>query len=225
MFAKDTESKKQCKNCDAYVAAEYCSVCGQKIHFESEPTVHEFLHEIIHEFLHLDGKIFKTLWVLFTQPGQLTKELLRGRRASYVGPIRIYLAISLGIFLLDTTFQPNSHIEPQKSQAEIEGSMSASNQVFSWIVSEKQVQKINQFNKDHPGQLQEFASHSNAKIFFILVPLVALLLQWSFGKRRRNYISYLYCSLYLSRFFNRQIFWNSNTHNCRTKLVFGRFCV
>lgn len=179
----------------------FCSACGQKVHFESEPTVHEFFHEIVHEFLHLDGKIFKTLRVLFTQPGQLTKELLNGRRASYVGPIRLYLSVSVVMFLLAATFQPDSHVEAKPTQQEAaEETLSSTDSVLLALLSKKQIQKVDQFNVDHPRKLQEFATHSNAKIFFILVPLFALLLQWSFGARRKNYISYLYFSLHFHAF-------------------------
>lgn len=49
------------------------------------------LHEVTHELLHVDGKIWRTLKALLLTPGRLTEEYWRGRRASWIGPIRVFL--------------------------------------------------------------------------------------------------------------------------------------
>src|SRR6185436_16977473 len=59
-----------------------------------------------HEFLHLDGKILTSLKVLVTRPGQLTTDLVAGRRARYVTPLRLYLTLSVLFFVLNA-FVPN----------------------------------------------------------------------------------------------------------------------
>lgn len=90
-----------CKNCEFKMeSGEYCSQCGQKLHIHVDPSFHDLVHDTIHEFLHLDGKIFNTIKMLFTKPGHLTKEFLRGRRASYINPIRLYLTMSILYFVL-----------------------------------------------------------------------------------------------------------------------------
>src|SRR4029453_9696672 len=40
-----------------------------------------------------------TLRLLFTRPGQLTAEMLAGRRARYIPPVRLYLVASVVFFL------------------------------------------------------------------------------------------------------------------------------
>jgi hypothetical protein len=54
----------------------------------------------MHELLHLDGKIFRSVRLLVTRPGFLTREIFRGRRASYISPIRLYLTASILSFAL-----------------------------------------------------------------------------------------------------------------------------
>ena len=88
-----------CTNCGAALAGSYCSSCGQKA-APLAPTLGYFVHELTHELLHVDGKIFRSLRLLLTRPGFLTRELFAGRRASYVTPIRLYLIASILSFAM-----------------------------------------------------------------------------------------------------------------------------
>jgi hypothetical protein len=88
-----------CPNCGTLRVGNYCSSCGQKA-LPLRPTVHYFAHELTHELLHIDGKIFRSLRLLLTRPGFLTREIFAGRRASYMSPIRLYLIASVVAFAI-----------------------------------------------------------------------------------------------------------------------------
>jgi hypothetical protein len=91
----------RCLNCGAELGGPFCQSCGQKaasVHL----GFHAVLHEVTHEFLHLDGKIFRTLKLLITRPGQLTKDLVEGHRARHITPLRLYLTASILFFFLFT---------------------------------------------------------------------------------------------------------------------------
>ena len=88
------EAASACLNCGTPLAGAYCSACGQKV-TPLAPTLGYFLHELTHELLHVDGKIVRSVRLLLTKPGFLTREILAGRRASYVSPIRLYLVFSV----------------------------------------------------------------------------------------------------------------------------------
>src|SRR5688500_3170138 len=88
-----------CNNCGCPLMGKWWSQCGQRVS-SPDPTWHELLHEVTHEFLHIDGKIFRTLRLLFLQPGELTAEYLRGRRARYISVLRLYLTMSVAYFLI-----------------------------------------------------------------------------------------------------------------------------
>src|SRR5204863_410628 len=77
----------------------FCHACGQKA-AASDVSLHELLHEGLEEFAHVDGKAARTLKLLVTKPGALTKEFLEGRRARYISPLRLYLTCSLLFFAL-----------------------------------------------------------------------------------------------------------------------------
>src|SRR3954466_14680330 len=88
-----------CLNCGEPVSQRYCSACGQAA-IDPNPTLGEFVHEAAGEFLHWDGKLAATFRLLFTKPGELTREYLAGRRASYLSPLRVYLTCSVVFFAL-----------------------------------------------------------------------------------------------------------------------------
>ena len=88
-----------CPNCDTVLHGVYCHECGQKAE-TSVPRFREFLHEAISEFLLLDGKFLNTVKVLVTQPGQITKDFIDGRRTRYISPLRLYVIFSVLFFLL-----------------------------------------------------------------------------------------------------------------------------
>jgi hypothetical protein len=92
-----------CPNCGTLRAGSYCAACGQKA-MPMAPTLSYFVHELTHELLHVDGKIFRSLRLLLTRPGMLTREIFAGRRASYISPIRLYLIASILAFAASALF-------------------------------------------------------------------------------------------------------------------------
>jgi len=84
-----------CKNCKAQLSKEerYCYNCGQK-NSQGRLTTQAFLKESWNEFLRFDKRFFRTLFTLFV-PGKLTNEIISGKRARYIKPIRLYIGFSI----------------------------------------------------------------------------------------------------------------------------------
>lgn len=102
----------RCRNCNADFSAfnekpKFCPSCGQDTH-EHPPTVGEFLHEFVLHYVALEGKLWRTLGLLFFRPGALTVAYLRGLKAHYVPPLRIYLTASILFFLVVKFFGAGS---------------------------------------------------------------------------------------------------------------------
>jgi len=98
-----------CRNCGHPLAgAPYCARCGQKqLHPHDLGLAHAW-HHVLHELTHVDGKIFTTLRLLFTRPGQLTLDFVEGKRARHVHPIRLFLVIGF-FFYLAAPNNPNTN--------------------------------------------------------------------------------------------------------------------
>ena len=89
---------KNCLNCNAMVAGRFCQVCGQE-NIETHETFRHLAGHFISDIFHFDGLFFSTAKYLLFKPGFLTYEYMRGRRASYLNPIKMYFFVSAVFFL------------------------------------------------------------------------------------------------------------------------------
>lgn len=78
-----------CLNCGTTLVGAHCHACGQKGHVHR--TLHAFGHDFLHSVLHFDGKIWRTLPMLFWNPGELTRRYVHGERAKFVSPLALFL--------------------------------------------------------------------------------------------------------------------------------------
>jgi len=88
-----------CLNCGTSLQARFCHQCGQE-NTEPHESFWVLIKHFVFDLLHFDGKFFVSLRYLLLKPGRLTKEYLKGKRASYFNPIRMYLFMSAVFFLL-----------------------------------------------------------------------------------------------------------------------------
>ena len=91
--------EKNCLNCNAEVAGRFCQICGQE-NIEPKESFWALATHFLHDMTHFDGKFFSTLKFLLFKPGFLSKEYLKGRRTSYLHPIRMYVFTSAIFFLI-----------------------------------------------------------------------------------------------------------------------------
>jgi hypothetical protein len=99
-----------CRNCDTPAPLKFCPECGQETTLHP-PTLGEFLHEFVGHYVALEGALWRTLRLLATKPGRLTREYLDGRRRSYVLPLRLYLTCSF-LFFLVLKLTPSLPLDP-----------------------------------------------------------------------------------------------------------------
>lgn len=88
-----------CSNCDHPVDGKFCTNCGQSAKDFHRPFF-SVVSESLGDALSVDNRLLHTLVPLFLRPGYLTKEFMRGRRARYTPPFRLYLFLTFFAFLL-----------------------------------------------------------------------------------------------------------------------------
>lgn len=92
-----------CRNCGKTLHGQYCSECGQRDR-GSSLDAGELVSETVDTIVRLDSKLWRTVVDLTRNPGQVAKDYVGGKRASYVNPIRYCLAaIALSITLTLST--------------------------------------------------------------------------------------------------------------------------
>ena len=138
---------KNCRNCHAPIASEYCPDCGQKDMDLARPMI-DLMRELLKETFEVDGRAFRTVRTLFLQPGTLTAEFVAGRRRAYTPPLRLYIVISVSFFV-----------------------------VAAWLAGQGVLLDTGQsIDADAPGQAQ-FLSDELPRLMFILLPIFAVLLK------------------------------------------------
>lgn len=90
---------EKCQNCGTALVGAHCHACGQKA--QVHRTLGAFGHDILHSVLHFDGKIWRTLPLLFLKPGDLTRRYVHGERAKFLSPLALFL---FSVFLTFATF-------------------------------------------------------------------------------------------------------------------------
>ena len=88
-----------CANCSTPLQGPVCHQCGQ-LADEYHRPVRGLVGELIEGLLALDGRVARTLPNLLARPGRITRDYLKGRRARYMPPFRLYIVASLIFFLL-----------------------------------------------------------------------------------------------------------------------------
>jgi hypothetical protein len=88
-----------CANCATVLQGPVCHVCGQ-LDDEYHRPVRGLLGELVEGLLALDGRVARTIPNLLGRPGRVTRDYLKGKRARYMPPFRLYIIASLIFFLL-----------------------------------------------------------------------------------------------------------------------------
>ena len=91
--------EKNCLNCNAQVEGKYCSICGQENIIPKESIGH-LINHYFQDITHFDGKFFSSIKLLILKPGFLSTQYVRGKRSTYLNPIRMYVFTSAFFFLI-----------------------------------------------------------------------------------------------------------------------------
>jgi hypothetical protein len=90
VLAAESEAEALCPNCGQPRSGAYCSHCGQDAR-EHVISIWRLFHDYLGDFFNFDSRVFRSLRPLLFRPGFLTSEYVRGRRASYIPPVRLYV--------------------------------------------------------------------------------------------------------------------------------------
>lgn len=95
--ASDDESHGPCANCGTVLTGPYCAECGQQAHLHHR--FRDLIVEGVESIAHFDGRLWRTLPLLASNPGRLSREWREGRRVRYIQPLHLFL---FAIFLFFT---------------------------------------------------------------------------------------------------------------------------
>ena len=200
-----SDSASTCANCGDVLAGEFCSRCGQQA-IDLHRPFSSLVSDAVGDILNLDTRLARTLHPLMLKPGQVAKDVIAGRRAAHVPPLKSYLIAALIFFGLFTIFPSRAPVRvfvqgsPEQEKARNEG---GSRTTFSLPPH------ISYYDDWYQGavaramkQPEAFAHAVYANVpraFFFLVPVFALFLELLY--RKQGYlIDHLVFALYYHAF-------------------------
>ena len=161
-----------------------------------------------HELSGYDGRFVRTFRRLLGQPGALTVDVLEGRRARYISPVRLYLMASVIYFICAASVPNIERPQPaalpgSKVKVAIDGSGRASDlsaedraraledlERAPWVVQKV----LRPVVTDADGFRSRFL-HTLPRVLFALVPLFAAIV--GLFHRRRRFAQHLVFALHL----------------------------
>ncbi len=87
-----------CGNCRTPLSGPYCHQCGQPIKGLIRP-LSGWIADFFDSVFDYDGRLPRTLVPLLLRPGFLTREYTAGRRVRYVTPVRLFLFLTVILFV------------------------------------------------------------------------------------------------------------------------------
>ena len=95
---KHAAAHAECLNCGAHLHGRFCHACGQSGD-DHHRSIFHLLWEAVEGMFHLDGRLARTVPLLFLKPGRLARDHFEGRRQRHVPPFRLFL-VTLLLFML-----------------------------------------------------------------------------------------------------------------------------
>lgn len=159
-----------CRNCETTLTGRWCHGCGQ----DSRDPLRDFpllAGEFLDGVAGWDSRLGRTLRLLIGSPGALTAEFAAGRRARYLGPVRLYLIVSLLFF------------------------------ACYWLTPDPVIATISGLGDPHLGQLRvEYAAHWLPTLMILILPGFALIVQLLLRTLRRGFVEHQVFVLHFGAF-------------------------
>jgi hypothetical protein len=94
------EGAPACPNCGSGVVETFCVACGERQPSQTDYTVRHLMSEAYAEFVSVDGRLWRSIVLLLSRPGLLTREYFAGRRGRYMRPFSLFVLLNLGFFFV-----------------------------------------------------------------------------------------------------------------------------
>lgn len=196
-----------CPNCGFHATENFCARCGQPTHLHKD-TFWGLAGHFIGHYFHYDSKFLQTLKALWFSPGKLTIAYHEKKRASYLPPISLYILIS-AIYFLTSSLLPNHNrnivlntgndstatnpktVKLKKGNIHIGSFLSGLDQLRS---TDEGAQRLKE-------AISEGVEHHTPKVFFFMIPVMALILQMFFSKHKDIfYVNHVIFALHFHSF-------------------------
>ncbi|MEQ9424612.1 MAG: DUF3667 domain-containing protein [Cyclobacteriaceae bacterium] len=161
-----------CPNCQNEFAGEYCSQCGQE-KISGRLTLKQVFTDFIQAVFLFDSRLYKTLLGLLLKPGRLTRSYFKGERGKHLPPFQFFLLL-MTAYLLILSFFGEPFFDYINRGLQLEGD-----------------------GTNNAMVIQNLVKRNLNILYFILAPIIALIIRMIFGKEKCNFAEALIFSFYI----------------------------
>jgi hypothetical protein len=205
MSHKKYRAETNCLNCGSEVTGHFCPNCGQ----ENLETRENFFHLAFHfvsDYFHFDSKFFRSLILLFTKPGFMTKEYWEGKRVRYIHPLRLYFFITIVFMIAATYFY--QHVDPARKTGFVQTTVTLDREDSLAVANDPNMSA--KFKAIALAKKEEMKGgvalgmdhffHDLKYISFFMLPLYAFVFKLLFLRRKNLYVDHLVYTMHLQSF-------------------------
>lgn len=192
-----------CPNCGHAGMEHFCPGCGQS-RLDYHTSFWRLLLDFLGDTFTFDSRLIHSLWPLIRRPGFLTNEIMGGRRARYIPPLRLYLFISFVFFALAafSAATGTGHGKPvnvnfdgiEKLQQNVapagDGTAAKNAADDERSLAKLLVERAQEYGKNPSAFLQAFF-RKLPLVMFLLLPIYALFLKVLYLGSGRYYMEHL----------------------------------
>lgn len=194
MSHKKYRTEANCLNCGATVERKYCPECGQE-NIEIHENFFHMAGHFIADYLHYDSKFFRSLKLLITKPGFLTKKYLEGKRVMYIHPLRLFFFVTIIMVLL-----ANAYYKKYQQQIKRESIVKTPDEREDKAHSKQGEELKDAETLRKISQGFDNISYYLKYISFFLLPVYGLAFKLLYIRRKKYYVDHLVYTLHLQSF-------------------------
>ena len=192
----DNAPPHACRNCGVTHRGRFCSECGErKLDPARDHSFRWLAEQLLEGLLQWDAKLPRTLGALLV-PGGLTREQLDGRRVRYLGPLQLYLLVSVVFYLCFS----HAYAAPVASLSAARANGSWFGNVLQFDIDGAITRRAAELNSTPAVQAQRVFDRAGqeSKVFLgLLVPVLALGLYGLCWRRERRFVPHMVAATHL----------------------------
>lgn len=156
---------EKCINCETPldVSEKYCHACGQ-LNSTKKLDIKDFIEEFFANFYAYDSRLRNTFVTLFTKPGIAAREFSEGKRNHHANPFRLFLSISIILFIVMDISSRFNNNPKEKSKTELNKGDSIKtdyNKIHATSIKEVDKKTVKQFHRDSIYKASELKDPKN----------------------------------------------------------------
>src|SRR6185295_5231560 len=174
----------------------FCTHCSERKPGSEDRSVRHYFDVVINLLTHFDSKGYRSLWYLFTKPGFLSEEYLRGRRVRYPKPISLFVSINVVYYLSISLFGANTFTTPLAVQLH-------GNDYYAGFANRKVESRLKADGISYATLETNYAQKASVRsktLIFLFIPIYAIIFYGLFFTHRRYFVDHVVVATHLWSF-------------------------